>query len=58
MQGNIHLVYFILFYSATKVPAGQVPTPDFYKNQLHFGYGINYKYNGKISQFGQSLGCP
>ena len=23
-------------------------TPDLFKNQLHFGYGINYKYNGKL----------
>ena len=30
----------------TTVPAGE--TPDLYKNQLHFGYGINYKYNGKL----------
>ena len=21
---------------------------DLYKNQLHFGYGMNYKYNGKL----------
>ena len=48
MQGNIYLVYFILLYSAMKVPAGQTPAPDFYRNQLHFGYGINYKYNGKL----------
>ena len=48
MQGNIYLVYFILFCYAIKVPAGQVPAPDFYRNQLHFGYGINYNYNGKI----------
>ena len=36
MQGNIYLVSFILFYSATKVPAGQAPAPDFYRNQLTF----------------------
>ena len=23
-------------------------TSDLYKNQLHFGYGVNYKYNGKL----------
>ena len=46
MQGNIYLVYFILFY--LKVPAGQALAPDFYRNQLHFGCGINYKYNGKL----------
>ena len=28
------------------VPAGEAP--DLYKNQLHFEYGINYKYNGKL----------
>ena len=59
MQGNTYLVYFILLYSAMKVPAGQIPAPDFYRNQLHFGYGINLQIQWQaISQFGQSLGCP
>ena len=31
MQGNIYLLYFILLYSAMKVPAGQAPAPDFYR---------------------------
>ena len=48
MQGNTYLVYFILLYSGMKVPAGKTPVPNFYRNQLHFGYGINYKYNGKL----------
>ena len=46
MQGKVCLFLFILFYLTTKVPAGEAP--DLYKNQLHFGYGINYKYNGKL----------
>ena len=46
MQGKVCLFLFILFYLNTTVPAGE--TPDLYKNQLHFGYGINYKYNGKL----------
>ena len=39
MQGKVCLFLFILFYLNTTVPAGE--TPDHYKNQLHFGYGIN-----------------
>ena len=46
MQGKVCLFLFILFCLTTTVPAGE--TPDLYKNQLHFGYGINYKYNGKL----------
>ena len=46
MQGKVCLFLFILFLWTTTVPAGE--TPDLYKNQLHFGYGINYKYNGKL----------
>ena len=46
MQGKVCLFLFILFYLTTQVPAGEAP--DLYKNQLHFGYGINYKYNGKL----------
>ena len=46
MQGKVCLFLFILFYMTTTVPAGEAP--DLYKNQLHFGYGINYKYNGKL----------
>ena len=46
MQGKVCLFLFILFYLNTTVPAGE--SPDLYKNQLHFGYGINYKYNGKL----------
>ena len=46
MQGKVCLFLFILFLVTTTVPAGE--TPDLYKNQLHFGYGINYKYNGKL----------
>ena len=46
MQGKFCLLLFILFFLTTKVPAGE--DPDLYKNQLHFGYGINYKYNGKL----------
>ena len=45
-QGKVCLFLFILFFLTTTVPAGE--TPDLYKNQLHFGYGINYKYNGKL----------
>ena len=46
MQGKVCLFLFILFLVTTTVPAGE--TPDLYKNQLLFGYGINYKYNGKL----------
>ena len=46
MQGKVCLFLFILFCLTTTVPAGE--TTDLYKNQLHFGYGINYKYNGKL----------
>ena len=46
MQGKFYLLLFILFLITTAVPAGEAP--DLYKNQLHFGYGINYKYNGKL----------
>ena len=46
MQGKVCLFLFILFYLKATVPAGE--TPDLYKNQLHFGCGINYKYNGKL----------
>ena len=46
MQGEFCLFPFILFCLTTAVPAGEAP--DLYKNQLHFGYGINYKYNGKL----------
>ena len=46
MQGKFCLLLFILFFITTTVPAGEAP--DLYKNQLHFGYGINYKYNGKL----------
>ena len=44
MQGKVCL--FLIFLVTTTVPAEE--TPDLYKNQLHFGYGINYKYNGKL----------
>ena len=45
-QGTVNFLIFILlnFYMVAK--AGEAP--DLYKNQLHFGYGINYKYNGKL----------
>ena len=46
MQGKVCLFLFILFFMTNTVPAGE--TPDLFKNQLHFGYGINYKYNGKL----------
>ena len=46
MQGKVCLFLFILFLVTTAVPAEE--SPDLYKNQLHFGYGINYKYNGKL----------
>ena len=46
MQGKVCLFLFILFYLNATEPARE--TPDLYKNQLHFGYGINYKYNGKL----------
>ena len=56
MKGNKVFIYIILAYYAFKVSAGQ--TPDFYRNQLHFGYGINYKYNGQtLSQLRQGMGC-
>ena len=38
--------YFILFALFLLVPADI--TSDLYRNQLHFGYGINYKYNGQL----------
>ena len=38
--------YLILFALITLVPADI--TSDLYRNQLHFGYGINYKYNGQL----------
>ena len=44
MQGKVCL--FLIFLVTTTIPAEE--TPDLYKNQLHFGYGINYKYNGKL----------
>ena len=46
MQGSIYLLYFLLFCFTGLVSAGE--SPDLYKNQLYFGYGINYKYNGKL----------
>ena len=46
MQGKVCLFLFILFFMTNTVPAGEAP--DLFKNQLHFGYGINYKYNGKL----------
>ena len=36
-----------------------VPSQDVHKNQLHFGYGVNYKYNGQLYhnlEFGQFIG--
>ena len=36
----------LLTLLAHRVPAGM--QPDLFKNQLHFGYGINYKYNGQL----------
>ena len=38
--------YLILFALFILVPADI--TSDLYRNQLHFGYGINYKYNGQL----------
>ena len=38
--------YFILSALFLLVPADI--TSDLYRNQLHFGYGINYKYNGQL----------
>ena len=38
--------YFILFALFLLVPSDI--TSDLYRNQLHFGYGINYKYNGQL----------
>ena len=38
-----YILYFILFCVVT----GDI-TSDLYRNQLHFGYGINYKYNGQL----------
>ena len=38
--------YFILFALFLLVPADI--SSDLYRNQLHFGYGINYKYNGQL----------
>ena len=46
MQGKLCILLFILIFITTTIPAGEAP--DLYKNQLHFGYGINYKYNGKL----------
>ena len=53
MQGKVCLFLFILFLVTTTVPAGE--TPDLYKNQLHFGYGINYKIT-TWTEFGLSIG--
>ena len=39
-------MYFILFALFILVLADI--TSDLYRNQLHFGYGINYKYNGQL----------
>ena len=42
-----------------KVPAGHIPAPDFYRNQLHFWVWNKLQIQWQaISQFGQSLGCP
>ena len=46
MQGKVCLFLFILCFMTNTVPTGEAP--DLFKNQLHFGYGINYKYNGKL----------
>ena len=35
-----------LMFLAHRAPAGI--QPDLFRNQLHFGYGINYKYNGQL----------
>ena len=37
---------FMVSYFINIALAGE--TPDLFKNKLHFGYGINYKYNGKL----------
>ena len=37
------MIFFILFCVVT----GDINS-DLYRNQLHFGYGINYKYNGQL----------
>ena len=38
--------YIMLLILFSTVPADI--TSDLYRNQLHFGYGINYKYNGQL----------
>ena len=38
-----YIILFILFCVVT----GDINS-DLYRNQLHFGYGINYKYNGQL----------
>ena len=45
-QGTVNFLIFILLNFCMVTKAGEAP--DLYKNQLHFGYGINYKYNGKL----------
>ena len=40
----MYILFFLFFINV--VLAGE--SSDLYKNQLHFGYGINYKYNGKL----------
>ena len=42
-------MYILLMISYfMKIAALGNETPDLFKNQLHFGYGINYKYNGNL----------
>ena len=41
-------MYILLIVSCFIKAALGNETPDLFKNQLHFGYGINYKYNGKL----------
>ena len=38
---------FVFFFTLFCVSPADI-TSDLYRNQLHFGYGINYKYNGQL----------
>lgn len=42
--------FYIILFLYSCFPSGEPAelNPDLFKNQLHFGYGINYKYNGQL----------
>ena len=43
-------LWLLLIFLSLSLPCGKPAevNPDLYRNQLHFGYGINYKYNGLL----------